>query len=349
MSPTVSAVPVAEIRGLRKDFLLRGPWPWSPERTVSAIKGVDLQLMPGQVMALVGQSGSGKTTLARILLGLEQPTGGEILIEGRRWDTMTEADRHRFRVHYQYIPQDAMSALDPQQTALEHVAETLRVLRGYDRRAARQRAEEMLARLGLTERLGALPRELSGGEQRRVTLARVLALEPRLVVADEPTSGLDPDRRHEVLRDLVGNLPKSAACILVTHNLPEARAWCTHAAVMLDGWVIESFDPRASMPVHPYSKLLFDPWSGPLPGTGLAREGCPYQKACPHFEAAPLEACRQAMPPLSRLTQHAGFVACHALSHAPVESTGDAVPGPCTSPTAHDLPGRSAIQPHAQG
>ncbi|MFH1466417.1 MAG: dipeptide/oligopeptide/nickel ABC transporter ATP-binding protein [Pseudomonadota bacterium] len=345
----MSAAPIAEIRGLRKDFILRGPWPWSPESTVAAIKGVDLQLMPGQVLALVGQSGSGKTTLARILLGLEQPSGGEILIEGRRWDTMPEAQRHRFRVHYQYVPQDAMSALDPQQTALEHVAETLRVLRGYDRRAARQKAEDMLARLGLSERFGALPRELSGGEQRRVTLARVLALDPRLVVADEPTSGLDPDRRHEVLRDLVGNLPKGAACILVTHNLPEARAWCTHAAVMLDGWVIETFDPRVAMPMHPYSKLLFDPWSGPLPGTGLAREGCPYRRACPLYDAQPREACQRAVPALAPLAQHAGQVACHALSRAPVDRPGGAR-SESTSPAPDpDLHGVSAPQPHAQG
>jgi peptide/nickel transport system ATP-binding protein len=338
----MSGQAIAEIRGLRKEFVLRGPWPWSPARGVAALKGVDLTLMPGQVLAVVGQSGSGKTTLARILLGLEQPTAGEVLIEGRRWDSLPEAERHRFRVHYQYVPQDAMSALDPQQTALEHVSETLRVLRGYDRRAARQRAGDMLTRLGLAERMAALPRELSGGEQRRVTLARVLALEPRLVVADEPTSGLDPLRRQEVLRDLVGNLPKAAACILVTHNLPEARAWCNAAAVMLDGWVIESFDPRTELPVHPYSKLLFDPWSGVLPGTSLAREGCPYTRACPHVA----DVCRSAMPALRRLQAHTGLLACHVLASRPAASLAE----PAVPPVSHPDPSGVLVpQPHAQG
>lgn len=251
---------IVEVKGVHKRFDVAGAWPWSSRRHVDAVRGVDLVVAPGEVVALVGQSGSGKTTLSRMVLGLEDPTDGEIWIEGRRWDTLPEGERQKQRVHYQYIPQDAMSALDPQQTVLEAIEETLVVLGGRAPAEARLAAETMLSRLGLPHRHDALPRELSGGEQRRVTLARVLALSPRLVVADEPTSGLDPDRRASVLEALVGNLPEGAGCILVTHDLDAAVEYCHRAVVMLEGQVIEVVDLKHQEPQHPYTRSLLDPW-----------------------------------------------------------------------------------------
>jgi cystine transport system ATP-binding protein len=227
---------------------------------VEAVRGVDFHVDAGEVVALVGQSGSGKTTLSRMILGLEPPSQGEIWIEEHRWDQMPEQARQRLRIHYQYIPQDALSALDPQQNVLQHVIETLTVLGGRNPSEAQTQGMAMLQRLGLEHRAAALPRELSGGEQRRVTLARVLALQPRLVVADEPTSGLDPDRRASVLKDLVGNLPEGAGCILVTHDLDAAIAWCHRVVVMLEGKVIEEVDLRSQQPSHPYTRSLLDPW-----------------------------------------------------------------------------------------
>lgn len=252
--------PIVEIKNVHKSFDVPGAWPWSPRRQVDAVRGVDLIVAPGDIVALVGQSGSGKTTLSRMILGLEAPTSGEIWLEGKRWDNLPEHERQGRRLQYQYIPQDAMSALDPQQTVLEAIVETLTVLAGRSRADATTIASTMLARLGLSHRHGALPRELSGGEQRRVTLARVLALSPRLVVADEPTSGLDPDRRAAVLEDLVGNLPQGAGCILVTHDLDAAVDYCHRAVVMLEGRVIEVVDLRHEEARHPYTRSLLDPW-----------------------------------------------------------------------------------------
>ncbi len=258
--------PIVRVSSLVKTFRIPGPWPWSPVRTVEAVRGVDFTVASGEVVALVGQSGSGKTTLSRIVLGLEAPTSGEVWIEAHRWDQMAERDRQKHRIAYQYIPQDAMAALDPQQTVLEHVVETLTVLARKSPTEANTLAIAMLARLGLSHRHEALPRELSGGEQRRVTLARVLALEPRLVVADEPTSGLDPDRRASVLADLIGNLPAGAGCILVTHDLDAAIHYCHRAVVMLEGNVIEELDLRTDEPRHPYTRSLLDPWQTPPKG-----------------------------------------------------------------------------------
>ncbi|MEL6344525.1 MAG: ABC transporter ATP-binding protein [Myxococcota bacterium] len=310
----MSDAPVVSVRGLHKTFIQSGPWPWSERREIRAVQGVDFEVAAGEVIALVGQSGSGKTTVSRIVLGLETPTQGEVWLEGGRWDDLREADRKPRRVQYQYVPQDAMGALDPQQTALEHVTETLRVLGGASRAEALERGLSMLDRLGIAHRRDALPREMSGGEQRRVTLARVLALEPALVVADEPTSGLDPRRRERVLEALIGNLPSRSACILVTHDMSEAKAWCDRVLAMLAGRVIEEVALRASQPAHPYARILFDPWSGPLPRQALAAVGCPFRPDCP-LANDPIEArCASEVPALRALEAPEHRVACHALT-----------------------------------
>ena len=140
---------LVEIKGLEKTFQRPGTFPWSPKQAVRAVRGVDITVGEGEVIALVGQSGSGKTTVARMVLGLEEPTAGEIHLEGRRWDGLSESERGPHRIRYQYVPQDAMSALDPQQNAIEHVVETLRVLGGRDKASAFEQAREMLDRLGL--------------------------------------------------------------------------------------------------------------------------------------------------------------------------------------------------------
>jgi ABC-type glutathione transport system ATPase component len=252
--------PVVEVASVSKTFVQSGRWPWSPKTEVHAVRDVSFRIAPGEVVALVGQSGSGKTTLARCILGLETISSGSISVEGREWDTLPESSRRPLRLRYQYIPQDALSALDPQQTALEHVKESITVLAGKNAAVAESEAIALLENLGLGHRLGALPREMSGGEQRRVTLARVFALNPSLVVADEPTSGLDADREEAVMEDLVNNLPEGAGCVLVTHDMPQAKKWCHRALVMLEGQIIEEIELPGGQPTHPYAKMLFDPW-----------------------------------------------------------------------------------------
>jgi peptide/nickel transport system ATP-binding protein len=309
------STPLVVVEGVTKAFHVPGSAPWKPDRRVRAVQGVDFVIHPGEVVALVGQSGSGKTTLARLVLGLEEPTTGTIHLDGERWDHVPEHRRRQRRAQYQYVPQDALQALDPQQTVIEHVVETLSVLGGLVRSEAIARARTELASLGLEHRADALPRQLSGGEQRRVTLARVLALQPRLVVADEPTSGLDPVRRHAVLEALLKRLAPGAACILVTHDMEVAATACHRALTMLAGRIIEEVDLRARPPVHPYGQLLFEPWEHPLPKAPLGGEGCPFVDNCPLTDAALAPTCRSLVPALrevaiDRPTAHR--VACHA-------------------------------------
>ena len=252
---------LVDVDNVSKTFVRSGPWPWSRREDVRALRGVSMRIAPGEVVALVGQSGSGKTTLARCILGLEHPTQGRISVDGHTWAELTPGARRTLRLGFQYVPQDAMSALDPQQTVMEHLMETLQVLAGQDRETAAARATALLERLGLSHRGHALPRELSGGEQRRVTLARVFALSPRLVVADEPTSGLDADLQEAVLRDMIDNLPAGASCLIVTHDMPVVRRWCSRALVMLEGEVVEELILPQGTPTHPYAQRLFDPWA----------------------------------------------------------------------------------------
>ncbi len=224
--------------GLRAEGLHRR-YPRRDGGVTVALRGVSLAVGPGEVVAVVGPSGSGKTTLCRCLVGLEVPDEGAVWFEGQDLARLPEASRRPLRRWLQYVPQDPTSALDPQQTAREHLTESLAVLVGVPWAEARRRAQRLLDRLGIGERADALPRALSVGEQRRLTLGRVLALAPRVVVADEPTSGLDPDRRRAVLEALVGNLADGASCVWVTHEAELADEFSTRIVVLHDGAVVD--------------------------------------------------------------------------------------------------------------
>ena len=313
---------IVDVKNVSKTFVQSGAFPWSPERETKAVREVNIQVAEGEIVAFVGQSGSGKTTLSRLILGLEEVTAGEIWLNGDRWDGLSERHRRPMRKKYQYIPQDSMAALNPQQTALEHIIETYQVLADKPKKEAKELAQKLLDSLGLGERFHALPREMSGGEQRRVTLARVLALDPSLIVADEPTSGLDPDRRDSVLEALFGNLPEKAGCILVTHDMGEARQWCDRIYVMLAGRVIEVLNIKKKKPLHPYAKLLFDPWGYPLPDKELAKNGCPFHSNCSIMLQS---VCMNSVPNLKMVesehkseheSEHGSehFVSCHVIS-----------------------------------
>ncbi|HEX7758810.1 MAG TPA: ABC transporter ATP-binding protein [Caulobacteraceae bacterium] len=213
--PGLPLAPVLSVRGLRRDYV-------TGERTLSVLKGADLDVFPGQIVGLVGPSGSGKSSLLHAAGLLERPTAGTLLIDGRDCGNLNDAARTRIRLStigfvYQF------HHLLPELSALDNVA-LPNLIGGLPRKTGRARAKELLTRLGLAERLNHQPAQLSGGEQQRVAVARALANAPRLLLADEPTGNLDPETSIQVfqaLHDLVR--ATGVAALIATHNLDLAQ------------------------------------------------------------------------------------------------------------------------------
>lgn len=190
------------------------------EHTLSILNGIDLQVDDGQSVAIIGPSGSGKTTLLGLLAGLDTPTSGSVRIDGQVISAMSEDARAAFRAERIGFVFQSFHLI-PSLTALENVALPLDLL---GRKNSRQHAAELLAQLGLAERLRHLPGQLSGGEQQRVALARAFASQPRYLFADEPTGNLDPDTGAHIMDQLFAlNAEQGTTLILITHEMRLAQ------------------------------------------------------------------------------------------------------------------------------
>jgi putative ABC transport system ATP-binding protein/lipoprotein-releasing system ATP-binding protein len=211
--------PILTARGLRKTFL-------SGDRRLEVITGVDLDVAAGESVSIRGESGSGKSTLLQLLAGLDAPDAGTLAWAGTP-DTGTKRRATFLGIVFQSF------YLIPELDARENVLMARRILGGIDA-AARARADELLAKVGLAERMTHLPAQLSGGERQRVAVARALMNSPRLILADEPTGNLDERTGDAVIELLLGLCAETkTSLVLVTHNAAHAQK--THRQLVLRG------------------------------------------------------------------------------------------------------------------
>ena len=240
-------MPILEVSGIHKSF-----------GHTEVLDDISFTMEKGKTLSIIGSSGSGKTTLLRCLNFLETPDGGSIRVNGELlFDAAThrrqrDADIRRKRLHFGLVFQSFN--LFPQYTALENVmlAEELlaREQPDYTRRKkeirqeVRQHAEELLAQMGLQERMENYPHQLSGGQCQRVAIARALALQPDILCFDEPTSALDPELTGEVLRVIRGLAERNTTMIIVTHEMAFARDVADHVIFMDAGYICEQGEPH---------------------------------------------------------------------------------------------------------
>jgi ABC-type polar amino acid transport system ATPase subunit len=231
-----AAPPLLTIRNLRKSF-----------GAIEVLKGIDLDIGRNQVVGFIGASGSGKSTLLRCINFLEEPTAGEIRLEGELIGFADKGDRRSLRSASELSRQRRQMAmvfqqfnLWPHKTALENVMEGPMVVQKVPKAEAEARAVALLEKVGLSERVKAYPSRLSGGQQQRVAIARALALQPKVMLFDEPTSALDPELVGDVLK-VIGDLAQEGmTMVIVTHEMRFAHQICDKVVFVEQGVITDA-------------------------------------------------------------------------------------------------------------
>lgn len=321
---------LVEIKNLKKYFINNEGFLYRLAKKgpiyVKAVDGVSFKIQKEETLAIVGESGCGKTTVARSVLKLIEPTAGQILYKGESINNFNKKELKKFRSDAQMILQDPVSSLNPRFIVEEIISEPL-----YIHNKAKndlnllERVWELLDMVGLSKRYSEVfPHELSGGQARRIGIARALALNPEFIVCDEPTSGLDISIRAEIL-NLMKKLQKKyhLTYLWISHNLHEVRYISSKVAVMYLGKIVEMTDTETMFnnSLHPYTKALFsslrgvkDEWNykdieiiqGEVPSSINPPSGCSFHPRCKYS----FEKCKSIEPKLKTVESN-HLVSCH--------------------------------------
>ena len=281
--------PLIEVRGLRKDYRRGGD-------VLHAVDGIDLALMPGESVGIIGESGAGKSTLARCITRLERPTSGRVFFQGVDVTDLSDRALRRFRREVQPVFQDPLTVLNPRWTVRRLIAEPLKI---HGERNAERQVDEVCRDVGLaSELMTRRPRDLSGGERQRVAIARAIALRPSVLVLDEPTASVDRPARRALLA-LLKRLQSEygLTCLYISHDIRTIAETCGRTIVMYRGRLAEEGPTTAILnsPRHVYTQILISSIpridgagaqpgrlkAGPASGQHLPDTGCLFAHRCP--------------------------------------------------------------------